>query len=120
MPLRCDPSRDANVIPVTQQGDVNCNTRRCFRKDYRRSADEEPITTISAGETLMVSQARMMMGGIAAAAVLGVAAWVISQQAWLPDHQGTVEVKQLDPASWSVQITELGTTAENKSATKAR
>jgi hypothetical protein len=118
--LRCDPNREASVIPVTQQGDVNCNTRRRFCKDYRRSADEQSITTISAGETVMVSQARMMMGGIAAVAMLGLAAWAISQQAWLPDHPGTVEVKQLDPASWSVQITELGATAENKSAAKAR
>ena len=68
----------------------------------------------------MVSQSRMMMGGIAAIAVLGVAAWAVSQQAWLSDHAGTVEVKQLDPASWSVQITELGTTTDNKSAGAAR
>jgi hypothetical protein len=62
----------------------------------------------------MVSQARMLMGGIAAIAVLGATAWVC-----MPRHQGTVEIKQLDPASWSVQVTELGTSADNNKTANA-
>ena len=64
----------------------------------------------------MVSQARMTLGGIAAIAVLGATVWIC-----MPRHHGTVEIKQLDPASWSVQVTELGTSvADNKTASTAR
>jgi hypothetical protein len=64
----------------------------------------------------MVSQARMMLGGIAAIAVLSVTVWIC-----MPRQHGTVEIKQLDPASWSVQVTELGPAAEdNKTAATVR
>jgi hypothetical protein len=67
----------------------------------------------------MVSQARMMMGGIAAIAVLAVTVWICMPS--MPKHHGTVEIKQLDPASWSVQVTELGAAMdENKTAATAR
>jgi hypothetical protein len=51
----------------------------------------------------MVTQARMVMSGVAAVMVVGVAVW-----AWLPRQHASVEVKQLDAPSWTVQITELG------------
>jgi hypothetical protein len=64
----------------------------------------------------MVIQARMMLGGITAIAVLGATVWVC-----MPRPHATVEVKQLDPASWSVQVTELGTEADdNKTAAATR
>ena len=60
-----------------------------------------------------MSQARVMMGGIVTVVVLSLAVW-----ACLPrQHQGTVEIKQLDTPSWAVQITELGTVEEQTAST---
>jgi hypothetical protein len=62
----------------------------------------------------MVSQARVMMGGIATVVVVSLAVWV-----WPKQQHGTVEIKQLDTPSWTVQITELGA-VEEQTATTAR
>lgn len=63
----------------------------------------------------MISQARFVMSGVAAVMVIGIAVW-----ACVPRQHATVEVKQLDTGSWTVQITELGVARIEQTASTAR
>lgn len=57
----------------------------------------------------MVIESRTIVGGAAALAIVGIGLWVSTAMLSPPaEHQGTVEVHQINEPSWAVEVKELG------------
>jgi hypothetical protein len=61
----------------------------------------------------MVIESRTIVGGAAALAIVGIGLWVSTAMMSPPDHQGTVEVQQINEPSWAVEVKELGAVDSN-------
>lgn len=67
----------------------------------------------------MVIEARTIVGAAGAFAVAGLALWLLSPSADQQAKNGSVEVKQVQERSWTVEVKDLGATDANDSARTA-
>ena len=67
----------------------------------------------------MVIEARTIVGAAGAFAVAGLALWLLSPSADQQAKNGSVEVKQVQERSWTVEVKDLGATDANDSARQA-
>ena len=67
----------------------------------------------------MVIEARTIVGAAGAFAVAGLALWLLSPSADQHAKTGSVEVKQVQERSWTVEVKDLGATDANDSARQA-